>query len=534
MTVGRRRLNVLLIMADQLNPMVLPAYGGRARTPAIDRLAAAGSVFEAAYCNSPLCAPSRAAFMTGRLPSRTGGYDNAAPFGSDVPTFAHLMRIKGYRTTLAGKMHFAGPDQLHGFEERLTTDIYPADFGWTPDWARPERRPSWYHNMSSVADAGTCIRTNQLDFDEEVAFTAERAIFDAARGADDRPFCLVASLTHPHDPFAVPRRFFDLYTDEDAGLPRLGLGDVPLDPHSARLRHVSNMDVEPVSAAQVTRARRAYLGAVSFVDAIVGRLTGALEETGLADDTVVILTSDHGEMLGERGLWYKMSFLEGSARVPLIVHAPRHLPARRVAAAVSLVDLAPTLAGLAADGAEPEGVEGDRRTKPAAAPHRRHGPRRGDRRVPRRRRRGAGGDDPPRRPEVRPQPGRPRPALRPVRRSRRAGEPCRRSGPRRRGGGAAGGGRPALGPRCPRHGGAGEPAAAPARRRGPRRGRRPEVGPPALPGRLAQLHPPLCRPRRPRGAGPLPARARRHRRRRLTKRRSDKKPTSTIQKGRRP
>jgi choline-sulfatase len=355
--VTRRRLNVLLIMADQLNPMVLPAYGGRARTPAIDRLAADGAVFDAAYCNSPLCAPSRAAFMTGRLPSRTGGYDNAAPFGSDIPTFAHLMRLKGYRTSLAGKMHFAGPDQLHGFEERLTTDIYPADFGWTPDWERPERRPSWYHNMSSVADAGTCVRTNQLDFDEEVAFTAERAIFDAARGADARPFCLVASLTHPHDPFAVPRRFFDLYSDEDAGLPRLGLGDVPLDPHSARLRHVSNMDVEPVSVRQVVTARRAYLGAVSFVDEIVGRLTRALEETGLADDTVVILTSDHGEMLGERGLWYKMSFLEGSARVPLIVHAPRHLPARRVAAAVSLVDLAPTLAGLAADGAAPEGVE---------------------------------------------------------------------------------------------------------------------------------------------------------------------------------
>ncbi len=344
-------------MADQLNPMVLPAYGGRALTPAIDRLAEHGAVFDAAYCNSPLCAPSRAAFMTGRLPSRTGGYDNAAPFDSDVPTFAHLMRMRGYRTTLAGKMHFAGPDQLHGFEERLTTDIYPADFGWTPDWARPERRPSWYHNMSSVADAGTCVRTNQLDFDEEVAFTAERAIYDAARGADGRPFCLVASLTHPHDPFAVPRRFFDLYSDADAGLPRLGLGDVALDPHSARLRHVSNMDVEPVSAAQVTTARRAYLGAVSFVDEIVGRLTRALEETGLADDTVVILTSDHGEMLGERGLWYKMSFFEGSARVPLIVHAPRHMAARRVASAVSLVDLAPTLAGFAADGAEPEGLE---------------------------------------------------------------------------------------------------------------------------------------------------------------------------------
>ena len=106
-------------------------------------------------------------------------------------------------------MHFCGPDQLHGFEERLTTDIYPADCGWTPDWDR-RTRPSWYHNMSSVAQAGVCLRTNQLDFDDEVAFTAERAIFDIARSNDRRPFLLVASFTHPHDPFAVPQRYWDI------------------------------------------------------------------------------------------------------------------------------------------------------------------------------------------------------------------------------------------------------------------------------------------------------------------------------------
>ena len=92
--------------------------------------------------------------MTGRLPSRTGVYDNAAEFRADIPTFAHHLRRAGYRTILSGKMHFCGPDQLHGFEERLTTDIYPADFGWTPDWDHPEVRPSWYHNMSSVTEAG--------------------------------------------------------------------------------------------------------------------------------------------------------------------------------------------------------------------------------------------------------------------------------------------------------------------------------------------------------------------------------------------
>ena len=112
-------------------------------------------------------------------------------------------------------MHFCGPDQLHGFEERLTTDIYPADYGWTPDWDHADERPSWYHNMSSVREAGLCVRTNQLDFDDEVAFAAERAIFDTARSSDRRPMLLVASFTHPHDPFAVPQRYWDLYRDED-------------------------------------------------------------------------------------------------------------------------------------------------------------------------------------------------------------------------------------------------------------------------------------------------------------------------------
>src|SRR3712207_2760254 len=116
-------------------------------------------------------------------------YDNAAEFPADVPTFAHALRAGGYRTVLSGKMHFCGADQLHGFEERLTTDIYPADFGWTPDWDRPEHRPSWYHNMGSVIEAGPCVRTNQLDYDDEVVFAAERRLFDIARhgNCDDRP-----------------------------------------------------------------------------------------------------------------------------------------------------------------------------------------------------------------------------------------------------------------------------------------------------------------------------------------------------------
>ncbi|HEY9213309.1 MAG TPA: choline-sulfatase [Ancylobacter sp.] len=352
-----RRLNILVVMADQMAPMAMPSYGHRlTQTPHISALADAGVVFENAYCNSPLCSPSRAVFMSGRLPSATQAFDNAAEFRADIPTFAHYLRRAGYRTTLSGKMHFCGPDQMHGFEERLTTDIYPADYGWTPDWDRPHDRPHWYHNMSSVTDAGLCVRTNQLDYDDEVVFAAERAIYDTARGRDQRPFCMVVSLTHPHDPFAIPEKYWNLYRDEDIDLPRVGPADWQMDPHSRRLWNVCDMGASEITERHVRNARRAYYGAISYVDDNVGRLMAALRATNLADDTLVIVTSDHGEMLGERGFWYKMSFFEGACRVPLIVHAPGHFAAGRVKGAVSLVDMLPTLVDIAHEGRTPDYV----------------------------------------------------------------------------------------------------------------------------------------------------------------------------------
>ncbi|MCL7454327.1 MAG: sulfatase-like hydrolase/transferase, partial [Anaerolineae bacterium] len=197
-------------MADQMAGPALPMYGHPvARSPNLERLAEEGVTFESAYCSSPLCAPSRASLVTGQLASRIGAYDNAAAFPASVPTFGHYLRDQGYYTCLCGKMHFVGPDQLHGFEERLTTDIYPAGFGWTPDWDHPERRLSWYHNMLSVVQAGTCLTSNQLDFDEEVAFQAVRKLYELAREPAGRPFCLLVSFTHPHDPFAITPEYWE-------------------------------------------------------------------------------------------------------------------------------------------------------------------------------------------------------------------------------------------------------------------------------------------------------------------------------------
>ncbi len=150
-----RQPNILLIMADQLSAPFLSFHGGPAITPNIDRLAAEGANFTSAYSNSPLCAPARFAMMSGQLNSKIGAYDNASEFPASVPTFAHHLRAAGYQTSLVGKMHFVGPDQLHGYEERLTTDIYPADFGWTPNWSDPDGRFDWwFHNMDSVVHAG--------------------------------------------------------------------------------------------------------------------------------------------------------------------------------------------------------------------------------------------------------------------------------------------------------------------------------------------------------------------------------------------
>lgn len=214
--------NILFIMADQMAAPLLPLHDPRSvlRMPHLSRLAERAVVFDSAYCNSPLCAPSRFTLVSGRLPTRIGAWDNAADFAADTPTYAHYLRNLGYRTALSGKMHFCGPDQLHGYEERLTSDIYPADYGWAVNWDEPEVRPSWYHNMSSVLQAGPCVRTNQLDFDEEVVFKARQYLYDHVRQHAGQPFCLTVSMTHPHDPYSIPASYWNLYRDEDIPLPR--------------------------------------------------------------------------------------------------------------------------------------------------------------------------------------------------------------------------------------------------------------------------------------------------------------------------
>jgi choline-sulfatase len=350
-----RSPNLLLIMADQLAASWLPAYGHPVvDAPSISALARAGVTFEAAYCASPLCAPSRASLLTGRLPSSSEVFDNAAEMRASLPTIAHRLRAAGYDTALAGKMHFVGPDQLHGFEERLTTDVYPAGLDWTPDWRLPpgEALP-WYHTMESVLTPAASVASMQIDYDDEVCFHARRKLFDLARrGPRAEPFFLTVSFTSPHDPWEIPGRYWDRY--ERASIPLPSVAAIPYDeadPHSRRLRDMCGVDAARLGEEQVRRARHGYFAAISYVDERIGQVLGALRETGLDEDTVVVFTADHGEMLGERGLWYKMAFFEDAARVPLIVSSPAMLPPRRVAEPVSQLDLARTVVELCTGGA---------------------------------------------------------------------------------------------------------------------------------------------------------------------------------------
>ena len=347
--------NILLVMFDQLAPQSLAIHGHPlVRTPHIERIADEGVVFESAYCNSPLCAPSRFSMMSGQYCSRIGAYDNAAEFPADIPTMAHYLRDLGYRTCLAGKMHFVGPDQLHGFEERITTDVYPADFGWTPDWLRPDEHPFWYHNMQSVVEAGVYERTLELDFDEEVAYQSIRKIYDMARDSDERPFFFTVSFIQPHDPYMTPQRYWDRYDHATIDMPAVPPIAIPeQDPHSRRLQDAYQVRQYRITDEHVRNARHAYYGMISYLDDQVGALRSALEHAGVADDTLWVLTSDHGDMLGERGLWYKMSFFERSIRVPLIMRGPGIPQAGRVTQNVSLLDLLPTFVDYASHGDPP-------------------------------------------------------------------------------------------------------------------------------------------------------------------------------------
>jgi choline-sulfatase len=350
--VAPKRPNILIVLADQFNGTLFPdGPADFLRAPHLKALAARSARFANAYTASPLCAPARASFMSGQLPSRTRVYDNAAEFASDIPTYAHHLRRAGYQTCLSGKMHFVGPDQMHGFEERLTTDIYPADFGWTPDYRlQGQRIDWWYHNLGSVTGAGVAEITNQMEYDDEVAFFANQKLYQHARLSTDdnrRPWCLTVSFSHPHDPYVARKKYWDYYESIAELDPQTAeISYKNQDPHSKRLLDACDHEKYDIKRDNVRRARQGYFANISYLDDKVGELIETLRDTRQLDDTIILFTSDHGDMLGERGLWFKMNFFEGSARVPLMIAGPGIAPAL-ISEPVSTLDINPTLGALA-------------------------------------------------------------------------------------------------------------------------------------------------------------------------------------------
>ena len=344
-----KKPNILIFMVDQLNGTLFPdGPADWLHVPNIRALADRSTRFKNAYTASPLCAPGRAAFMSGQLPSATGVYDNAAEFASSIPTYAHDLRRAGDPSCLWGKMHFVGPDQLHGFEERLTTDIYPPDFGWTPDYRKPgERIEWWYHNMGSVTGSGVAEISNQMEYDDEVAYHATRKVYDLGRRKDDRPWCMTVSFTHPHDPYVARKKYWDLYNDCAHLEPEVPAMDYNAqDAHSKRIFDANDWRSFDISRDDIRRSRQAYFANISYLDDKIGEVMQALRGTRQEEDTIILFVSDHGDMLGERGLWFKMSFYEGSARVPVMIAAPQ-MQAGLVTDPVSNIDICPTLCDLA-------------------------------------------------------------------------------------------------------------------------------------------------------------------------------------------
>ena len=341
------RPNLLVIMSDQHNPHVLGCAGDpHVRTPSLDRMAAGGVCFDNTYCAGPLCVPSRMSFVTGLFPHDLEIWTNHGVLPSNVPTFAHALSLADCQTTLCGRMHFNGPDQNHGFERRLAGDVSgAAEAGpkglFEGVWNRTGCGQTY---RSLLPDA---VGTGQASYAAYDAMVTERAR-QFLREEVEAPFCLVVGFLLPHNPYVCPQDLFEEYMDK---LPQLSV-ELPADEHPAVQALRATRGTGDITPEMTRRARAAYYGLATLMDRNIGRVLDALDEAGLADSTAVVYTTDHGEMAGEHGLWWKDSFYEGSVRVPMIWSWPgRFREGHRVDAVTSLLDIAPTLLELG--GAEP-------------------------------------------------------------------------------------------------------------------------------------------------------------------------------------
>lgn len=344
--MSHARPNLLVIMSDQHSPHVMGCAGDPVvLTPNLDRLAAGGVMFNACYTPSPLCAPARASFLTSRYPSDIEVWSHNCVLPSDIPTFAHSLGAAGYETVMCGRMHFNGPDQLHGFEKRLVGDLGGPFFGGGIP-SMNEELLLGASGRKPVAVSGSGRTAYQL-FDEAVT---EAAADYLKTRTDERPLCMVVGYVLPHCPNICPPDDFEYYYDH-VTLPAIPEGYFDSAHPSTRVFR-DWADGAVATEEQIRCARAGYYGLVTHMDRLIGRVLEALDESGRAQDTAVIYTSDHGDMLGDHGLWTKMNYFEGSVRVPTIASWPGRFPrGARVSQMANLVDIGPTVIDVA--GAQP-------------------------------------------------------------------------------------------------------------------------------------------------------------------------------------
>ncbi|NED98879.1 sulfatase-like hydrolase/transferase [Phytoactinopolyspora halotolerans] len=347
--------NIVVVLSDEHAAAASGCYGHPVvQTPNLDRLAAEGTLYENAYCPSPMCVPSRLSMLSGRHVHDIGAWDNGVLPGAGFRSWGHHLRAAGYETVLAGRTHFNGPDRLLGFDRRLTDDL---DFWITHDGRPPRRVPEWRRGSNShVTEVGAAEHVHTRH-DVNATDAAVEYLRGRARRPGDRPFLLYVGYMHPHFPLVAPPEFLAAYDPATVELPPTWDESVQAQhPVIAQVRRAFRND-EPPGPDLQREATACYWALISHLDHQVGRLLDEVDGSSLRDRTVVIYTSDHGEMAGHHGIWQKQVFYEPAVKVPLIVRTPGDLHEeprrRRVTADVSLIDLLPTLRDLAGLSPEP-------------------------------------------------------------------------------------------------------------------------------------------------------------------------------------
>lgn len=351
----QKRPNVLLIISDDLNNS-LRCYGHPvARTPNIDRLAERGVRFDRAYCQFPLCNPSRASFMTGRRPDANGVINNSIHFREKLPnvlTLPQLFQKAGYFAGRVGKIyHYGVPGQIgtDGLDDTPSWDLRINPSGRDKD---DEDEVVQYTGKKGSLGASICYMAAKGTDLEQTDGKIATEVIRLLEERKDRPFFLACGFFRPHVPCIAPQAYFEQHPQSTLSLPKLtNLAGYP----------APALIVDPpnygLTTEQLTNFLQAYHASVTFMDSQVGRLMEALDRLGLRDNTVVVFFGDHGWLLGEHGQWQKMSLFEESARVPLIISAPGTKGAGKVSVrTVELLDVYPTIAALA--GLDPAGAEG--------------------------------------------------------------------------------------------------------------------------------------------------------------------------------